>query len=153
MLTFQYKKVWEMNQEECINLLKEIRQLDADLSENELGIASLAKPEHFLDIADLPSFKKAMEMLTIEKSTGTSQYDDTMVLADEGLRSLFGQIVDTTGFIIEDKLKEILEPLQEADSKLIKLSTFLNVRILLKYQEAFNNFIICRYLISKRTRT
>lgn len=112
-----------------MTLLREIQRMDSNISQNELGAAAIStNSESLLDITDLPSFQRAVEVVALGKSSGnSSKHDDAIIVGDEDLRKLFHQIVDKTGFIIEDKLKEILEPLQEVDTKLIKFSTFLNV--------------------------
>lgn len=128
---FQFKKVWDMNNHECRKILSQIKDIDRTLHDQELGLNydELATSESLVDLNDLKSFQKAVALLEKDQSsTELPLNEEEESLEDESiLKTLFNKIIDEGGFIIEDKLAEILEPLHETDSKLIKISNIFQV--------------------------
>lgn len=115
-----------------MGLVEEIRRIDAGLSRNELGMEVSGEVNELLQITDLKSFQEAVTTLNSGQSAPEEEclVDNLINLEDAALGQLFNRIVDKTGFIHEDNLLELLEPLKENDSKLIRFSNLLNVSLL-----------------------
>lgn len=115
-----------------MGLVEEIRRIDAGLSRNELGMEVSGEVNELLQITDLKSFQEAVTTLNSGQSAPEEEclVDNLINLEDAALGQLFNRIVDKTGFIHEDNLLELLEPLKEKDSKLIRFSNLLNVSLL-----------------------
>lgn len=137
----KYQQVWHMNYGECRALLERVCAMDRQLHEQELGL-SVAGPSQGaegmeLDTLDkLPSYQAAVlalrdqleqqHLIEAEEERGV---EESSPMPDKSLAGLFSQIIESADFVLEDKLMEMLEPLQETDSKIIKLASIFDVRV------------------------
>lgn len=111
-----------------MGLVEEIRRIDKSLSRNELGIEVYGSEKELLQITDLKSFQEGVTKLNSGRSAEEECLGNNLMgLEDTALGQLFNRVVDKTGFIHEENLSELLEPLKETDSRLIRFSNLLNV--------------------------
>lgn len=124
-----------MNNQECNKILGQIKMIDKTIHQQELGIKF--DDDNLLDssssdLKNLDSFKNATLRFSkkpneVKKQNLTPIYNPK--LDDNMIKTIFENIIDETGFVIEEKLLKILEPYHETDSKLIKLSNIFSVSL------------------------
>lgn len=121
----KYRGIWEMNYSEAVKLLNQILAIDEQLHIHQLGTEASRSSSELSTLEDLPSFRLACETIEQEKrnlashscqksSQSTSKTPDSPLL-----REIFEKIANQSGFLIEKKLEELIEPLEDSDEKLL----------------------------------
>ncbi|XP_063984199.1 dynein regulatory complex protein 1 isoform X2 [Diachasmimorpha longicaudata] len=128
----QFMQIWEMNSKTADDLLNKILAADQIIHEQMLGLDWKPPEEKLLKKEDLPSYRKAMEVI----QQRAADHEEIMKLCSpekrhispEGklqeqkiLNHIMRQISDQTGFLIEDKMRELLSTHGDNDQIVIRL--------------------------------
>lgn len=148
----KFHQVWDLNKATADKLLDEILKVDRVLYEQQLGLKWDVPDVSLKTKMDLPSYRAAHDIITDAerksgkgKSGSTLTYSDGSKLWEESpnfrklVRKILKQISDKTGFFLEDRLKEILEPYTEDDKTLVKLDNVFSV--------SFLNYLLIFYIV------
>lgn len=145
----KYLTVWDINFEECENALEQVLKIDKMLWEQQLEL-EWEKPDiNIVRREDLESFKIAQQMI---KGTKDEVAEDSKALvpitADHSqrtreqelmeqklMRIIFRAIADNSGFLIESKLKHLLQPYTRTERTLVNLDAVFNALGIYKMEE------------------
>ncbi|KAK5641763.1 hypothetical protein RI129_010310 [Pyrocoelia pectoralis] len=168
----KYKQVWDFNKERIDALLKQILDTDRVLHEQQLGLEWVNPQSELLDKTDLPSYVSAMEMLNniclkkesnVESELGVESSDEISCDVEDTvahrriLRIVLKLIADKSGFLIEEKLKQVLEPYTEQEISLVKIDAVFSaleikhkdeIEVLLEYFLPYTHCAICSEQLS-----
>lgn len=159
----KYKQVWDFNKERVDALLKQILATDRVLHEQQLGLRWINRQAALLEKTDLPSYKSATEIvakMSCRKESSESEveldevgdFDGETVAHRRILRTVLKLIADKSGFLIEERLKEILEPYTERERSLVKIDGVFSaleikhaedIDVLLEYFLPYTHCTIC----------
>lgn len=138
----KFHQVWDLNKANADALLEEILKVDRVLYEQQLGLKWDVPDVSLKTKMDLPSYKLAHDTLAeADRKSGKGKSGSTLThsgsdgskLWEESptfrtlVRKILKQVSDKTGFFLEDRLKEILEPYTEDDKTLVKLDNVFSV--------------------------
>ncbi|KAL3272766.1 hypothetical protein HHI36_014227 [Cryptolaemus montrouzieri] len=135
----KFNQLWEMNTERVLEVAQRILTIDRILHEQLLGLewtekGALKKKE--LKKENLASYKRAIEILELEEKAQEPQKSLTLVRSQKAntqldpkkeavrealLKRLLKEVADRAGFILEDRLQQILEPFLETEKTLIRM--------------------------------
>ncbi|XP_055695104.1 dynein regulatory complex protein 1 homolog [Lutzomyia longipalpis] len=154
----KYLGIWEMNYTEAMKLLNQILEIDEQLHTSQLGAEVPSISYQLTTLEELPSFQAACETIEQEKKSLASQarQKSSQVPSKSPdspiLREIYEKIADQSGFLIEKKLEEIIEPLQENDEKLlVKIDNIFtalgikNVEDLAEIHKYFLQYAFCQH--------
>ncbi|XP_015112536.1 dynein regulatory complex protein 1 [Diachasma alloeum] len=128
----QFMQIWEMNTKTADGLLDKILAADQIIYEQMLGLDWEPPEEKLLKKEDLPSYCRAMEVI----EQNAADHEQIMKLCSPEKRSIsperklqeqkilnhiMRQISDQTGFLIEDKMRELLSTHSDNDQIVIRL--------------------------------
>lgn len=131
----KYLTVWDINYTECEKALEQVLKIDKLLWEQQLGL-EWEKPDiNVLKKEDLESYKKALDCLNgfkkdedeskalvpIKKAEEFQKTREQELMEQKLLRIIFRAIADNSGFLIESKLKELLQPYTRTEQTLVNL--------------------------------
>ncbi|KAL0274630.1 UNVERIFIED_CONTAM: hypothetical protein PYX00_002719 [Menopon gallinae] len=131
-----YQNIWEMKDQEAREKLQKILTVDKVIHEQILGISWKEPETKLLEKTDLPSFKAAKktinEMLTKPVPTrhtidlGEREMNELKRAEfEEGHRNVLKQILemvaDQSGFLIEEKVDDLLKPYTSEEKTLVRL--------------------------------
>ncbi|XP_012279027.1 dynein regulatory complex protein 1 [Orussus abietinus] len=128
----QYLNIWDMNEKSAKELVDKIMTADKIIYEQTLGLEWEPPEEPLLSKEDLPSYCAAMCSLrqksfeikenkkVCEKHKPATDLQE-INLERQLLRRIIIQISDRCGFLIEDRLRELLAPHSSKDKIVIKL--------------------------------
>ncbi|KAB0793354.1 hypothetical protein PPYR_12974 [Photinus pyralis] len=159
----KYKQIWDFNKKRVDALLKQILDTDRVLHEQQLGLRWTSPNVALLEKTDLPSYKSASEIvakMSCRKEPSESEVESDEVGDFDGetvahrriLRIVLKLIADKSGFLIEEKLKEILEPYSERERSLVKIDGVFSaleikhkedIEVLLEYFLPYTHCPIC----------
>lgn len=133
----KYLTVWDINFSECEQALEQVLKIDKLLWEQQLG--EWEKPDiNVIRKEDLESYKKAVECLNgnkeddekvdeskalvpIKNAEQLHKTREQELMEQKLLRIIFRAIADNSGFLIESKLKELLQPYSRTEQTLVNL--------------------------------
>ncbi|XP_020710437.2 dynein regulatory complex protein 1 [Athalia rosae] len=129
----QYKKIWNMNANSVGDLANKILTVDQIIYENTLGLEWEPPEKPLLAMEDLPSYQEVMNQMDRKKSKARETIEIckpyvvattlTEVNAERQLLyTILNQISDHTGFLIEDRLRELLTPYTVDEKHIIRLN-------------------------------
>lgn len=135
----KYLTVWDINFGECESALEQVLKIDKLLWEQQLGL-EWEKPDiNVIRKEDLESYKRAVDCLNGSKKDDDEKADECKALVpikhaeqiqktreqelveQKLLRIIFRAIADNSGFLIESKLKELLQPYSRTEQTLVNL--------------------------------
>ncbi|KAF5270688.1 hypothetical protein FQA39_LY01426 [Lamprigera yunnana] len=141
----KYNQVWDFNKKRASKLLQQILNIDKVLYEQQLGLNWNHPPNALMEKTELPSYRSALQVITEipkpddnEKPTETEstveRIEDKVTLGETMahrriLRMILNLIADKSGFLIEEKLKDILQPYAEDENALLKIDCVFMVKI------------------------
>lgn len=143
----KFHDVWVMNEEEAKDLVKKVLEEDRIIHEQQLGLVWDVPDLEFMDnvgpITSESERKKAIsakqvvqEIMsnqggTSERSAGAEEADDSksqkstilQKFSPKLIKSILELLCDESGFLIESKLKKLLQPLDRDEQNLMKLDS------------------------------
>lgn len=133
----KYQNIWKINEDEAKDLLKKILDIDKLLYEQQLGLEWEPPTIELLEKTDLPSYVKATKLLndsnlnkpsssSSKKEKKTNEYN---INDNKILRTIMKNIADHGGFLLEQKLLDLLKPYAENDQTLVKIDNIFYVNI------------------------
>ncbi|KAH0533709.1 dynein regulatory complex protein 1 [Cotesia glomerata] len=128
----RFMQIWEMNTKNADKLLEQIFKVDKILYEQMLGLEWEPPEESLLKKEDLPSYQEAMRIINQsneDQNMMTKLYDqqrkdsssERINLEGKLLNRIMKKIADETGFMIEDKVHELLSTHTKKAQIIIKL--------------------------------
>lgn len=132
----KYLTVWDINYEECEKALQQVLKIDKMLWEQQLGIEWEDPKIQLIRREDLESIKASQQ--TISGSKNEENIDEARALVPVNfqqpqktreqelmqqklMRIIFRAIADNSGFLIESKLKHLLQPYTRTEQTLVNL--------------------------------
>ncbi|CAG9864231.1 unnamed protein product [Phyllotreta striolata] len=132
-----FHEVWNMGMKNSKNLLRDISRIDKVLYEQQLALPWEWAEGVSLEMASLPSFKSAMNVLGIVKDKIRRTIGDlshepaTPKINKSLLKRILVITSDKTGFLTEQKMKEITGAQSRQDTSLVRLENVfqsMNIR-------------------------
>ncbi|XP_011299599.1 dynein regulatory complex protein 1 [Fopius arisanus] len=128
----QFMQIWEMNTKTADQLLHKILTADQIIYEEMLGLDWEPPEEKLLKKEDLPSYSRAMQIIEqneadhkeIMKLCAPEKRDispERKLQEQKLLNHIMRQISDQTGFLIEDKMRDLLSTHVNDDQVVIRL--------------------------------
>ncbi|XP_043274905.1 dynein regulatory complex protein 1 [Venturia canescens] len=128
----QYFEIWDMNESKADQLVDKILTADRIIHEQTLGLDWEPPETILLKKEDLPSYKKVVNEMQQRKADTEEGMKllkihekprnlEDLNLERKLLNHILQQISDHTGFLIEDRLKELLAPHSSHDNNIIRL--------------------------------
>ncbi|XP_014235339.1 dynein regulatory complex protein 1 [Trichogramma pretiosum] len=128
----QYLDIWDMNTHTANELLKKILAADRDIYERTLGILWEPPDNSVLTKEELPSYRAAVNFIEKQKQEERDRVNifdfdkakkslSDMKLEREVLNNILKQIANCSGYLIEDKLQELIADRSEQERTIIQL--------------------------------
>lgn len=129
----KYQNIWDMKAEEAKEYLDKILTTDMVIHEQILGIDWKPPKKELLEKNDLPSYKSALMVVNDILRDGNKSTPDTTgdtskfpILELEPrqrnlLKHILESVSDQSGFLIEEKLNELLKPYTTEEKTFVRL--------------------------------
>lgn len=136
----KYLTVWDINFEECENALEQVLKIDKMLWEQQLGIEWEKPNINIVRKEDLDTYKLAngksnksdeaaeesRSLVPINFVHPPKKTREQELMEQKLLRIIFRAIADNSGFLIENKLKQLLMPYSRIEQTLVNLDAVFN---------------------------
>ncbi|KAI3386567.1 hypothetical protein SNEBB_009483 [Seison nebaliae] len=139
------ESIWNMKVEECQSVIDQIKSCEKVIHEQQLG----------LDIADVKDERvcQPVKKNVDRKSDGKTTVHETdaetpLELSNETQKKIFQLICNEAGFLIDEKVLELLDPLPANEQSLIRLDAICQVFGLHSQEEIEE---LTNYFISKKS--
>ncbi|XP_063244247.1 dynein regulatory complex protein 1 [Bacillus rossius redtenbacheri] len=130
----KFQQLWDLNTERAKALLDKILTVDRIVHEQQLGLDWEPPELQLLQKADLESYRSAMQVVAelfrqkdkIKSESEHGKYVKALrsEQAEElFLRQILQKLADASGFILEERLKQLLEGYTEREQTLITIDT------------------------------
>ncbi|XP_075719909.1 dynein regulatory complex protein 1 [Rhinoderma darwinii] len=134
----KFHDIWVMNEEEMKQLVQKVLEVDRIIHEQQLGLPWKAPDLWFMDnvgpLVVKPKQQKTASMLAKEVMTGSGR--DAMTSGDQEsgdssppplsprtVKQILEVLCDESGFLMENKLVQLLSPLEKDERSLIRLDS------------------------------
>nr|CAD7399911.1 unnamed protein product [Timema poppensis] len=125
----KYNQLWQLNTDTARALLDKILSADRVIHEQLLGLDWYQPGQPLLQKTDLASYRSAMQVVAelfkdkVNQKAVNSPGAHTVQFQGEAglLRQILQKIADNSGFLVEERLKELLAPYSERERTLIRI--------------------------------
>ncbi|KAK4874148.1 hypothetical protein RN001_013508 [Aquatica leii] len=168
----KYQQVWDFNKERVTSLVQQLLNTDRVLYEQQLGLKWTNPEMVLIDKCDLPSYKSALQIVTEvcrktsckstmkesvdaqQPSTESSSIQGETMAHRRILRIILKLIADKSGFLIEEKLRDVLKPYSDNEKALVRIDNVFSaleikhkqdIEILLEFFLPYTHCPICMH--------
>ncbi|KAF5291445.1 hypothetical protein FQR65_LT01756 [Abscondita terminalis] len=168
----KYRQVWDFNKKRATSLLRQIFNTDRILYEQQLGVKWTSPDVALMEKCELPSYQSALmtgvsdvceksEVMSKDTEVECDRVPDGSDVSSEAgetmahrriLKLILKLIADKSGFLIEDKLREVLKPYAEEEKALVRIDSVFSaleiknkedIEILLDYFLPYTHCPVC----------
>lgn len=120
--TRRYRDVWQMNEEIVTGLMRKVLQADKIIHEQQLGLHWFP-PSEQLFVAGRGDGGSTHPASSADSAAVSSRGS----VDNDGVQRMLGLLCDEAGFLVEQKVLKLLEPLPVEEQNLLKIDSILKV--------------------------